>query len=209
MPVKKYLIGELAEKASTTVRTIRYYTEEGLLPPPDIQGKYAYYSIEHLNRLELIRRMKEAFLPLREIRQLMLSLTEDEVNQRLLDQVLPVEKDATEPQKNESPLDAGSDALEYISRLMNEQAVYRPKGKTAPFQAVQSMKQSELRSTTSHAPDTPQTQTISENWQRIPLGAGVELHLRTPSDPELSARVEQLISFAIKLFRRPSQGGSR
>ncbi len=68
---KKFLINELAKRAKTTVRTIRYYTSEGLLPQPETDGKYAYYDENHLRRLELILRLKEAFLPLKEIRQIM------------------------------------------------------------------------------------------------------------------------------------------
>ena len=76
MEEEKFLIHELAEKAGVTVRTIRYYTNEGLLPQPEASGKYAYYSAAHLNRLELIRRMKDAYLPLREIRQTLVRLSD-------------------------------------------------------------------------------------------------------------------------------------
>ena len=51
-------IQELAERARVTTRTIRYYTEQGLLPAPE-RGRPARYTEEHLQRLELIRRLKE------------------------------------------------------------------------------------------------------------------------------------------------------
>lgn len=63
-----YQIGELAEKTSVTPRTIRYYTSEGLLPPPDTRGRYALYGEDHALRLQLITRLKEAYLPLTEIK---------------------------------------------------------------------------------------------------------------------------------------------
>lgn len=63
-----YTIGELAERAGVTPRTIRYYTAEGLLPRPDTRGQYAHYGAEHLLRLQLIGQLKGAYLPLHEIR---------------------------------------------------------------------------------------------------------------------------------------------
>ena len=40
-------IEELAERAETSVRTIRFYIAEGLLPGPGARGKAASYSGEH------------------------------------------------------------------------------------------------------------------------------------------------------------------
>ena len=61
---------DLAVQRGLTLRTLRFYRQEGLLPGPDTRGKYARYSQQHLDRLELIRRMKDLRLPLQEIRQL-------------------------------------------------------------------------------------------------------------------------------------------
>jgi len=63
-----YTIGQLAEIAGVTPRTIRYYTAEGLLPRPDSRGQYALYSEQHLLRLQLIGQLKESYLPLGEIK---------------------------------------------------------------------------------------------------------------------------------------------
>ncbi|HEU5099430.1 MAG TPA: MerR family transcriptional regulator [Roseiflexaceae bacterium] len=63
-----YTISQLAEAAGVTPRTIRYYTAEGLLPRPDARGQYALYSQDHLLRLLLIGKLKQAYLPLGEIK---------------------------------------------------------------------------------------------------------------------------------------------
>ena len=60
---------ELVEAAGVSVRTVRYYIAEGLLPPPLSAGPRAAYTAEHLDRLRLIARLKDAYLPLREIRR--------------------------------------------------------------------------------------------------------------------------------------------
>src|SRR5436309_7478607 len=78
-----YTISELAEAACTTPRTIRFYTAEGLLPPPDARGRFALYSDEHLDRLRLILRLKEAYLPLSAIRERLCNLTHSEVRELL------------------------------------------------------------------------------------------------------------------------------
>jgi DNA-binding transcriptional MerR regulator len=64
-------IGELAERASVSVATIKYYIREGLLPPPPVKtGRtMAYYDLAYLERLKLIRTLREEhYLPVRVIR---------------------------------------------------------------------------------------------------------------------------------------------
>ncbi|HEY7012797.1 MAG TPA: MerR family transcriptional regulator [Streptosporangiaceae bacterium] len=51
---REYRIGELAREAGVTVRTLRYYQERRLLPPPRHEGRIGWYSQAHLNRLRLI-----------------------------------------------------------------------------------------------------------------------------------------------------------
>lgn len=74
-PSSEYLrIGELAERASVSVATIKYYIREGLLPPPPVKtGRtMGYYDQAYLARLTLIRSLREDhYLPLRVIRQIL------------------------------------------------------------------------------------------------------------------------------------------
>lgn len=53
-------IGEAAEKAQLTQRTLRYYEEKGLLKPPDrMDGGFRLYSSHDMERLERIKELKE------------------------------------------------------------------------------------------------------------------------------------------------------
>lgn len=45
---------ELAKAAGITVRTVRFYRERGLIPPPRREGRIAWYDDHHLARLRTI-----------------------------------------------------------------------------------------------------------------------------------------------------------
>lgn len=76
---RSYSLDDLTSLADVTVRTVRYYIAEGLLPPPLGAGRNASYTQEHLDRLRLITRLKEEYLPLKEIRRRLQSMTIDEI----------------------------------------------------------------------------------------------------------------------------------
>lgn len=47
-------IDQLAERSGITVRTIRFYSGRGLLPPPQLRGRTGLYGPDHLARLGLV-----------------------------------------------------------------------------------------------------------------------------------------------------------
>src|ERR1700712_4672344 len=55
----EFTIDELAARTGMTVRTVRFYATEGLLPAPERRGRIAYYGAQHRMRLELIRTLQE------------------------------------------------------------------------------------------------------------------------------------------------------
>ncbi len=106
---KNYTIGELAQAADVTIRTIRYYVAERLLPPPESGGRAAAYSDQHLVRLSLIKILKDEFLPLHEIRALLSGL-DDQALADLLQ----------EKQANPTPLpSAPNSAKAYLQTLLS------------------------------------------------------------------------------------------
>lgn len=58
MARSRLTIDELAAAVGMTSRNVRAYQSRGLVPPPDVQGRTGYYSDEHIERLELIKRMQ-------------------------------------------------------------------------------------------------------------------------------------------------------
>jgi DNA-binding transcriptional MerR regulator len=66
-------IGELAEAAGTTPRTIRYYEEKGLLAPPDERqaGSHRLYDGDDVERVREILKLKDLLgVSLDELREL-------------------------------------------------------------------------------------------------------------------------------------------
>jgi MerR family transcriptional regulator, repressor of the yfmOP operon len=57
----RYRIGEAAERAGTTPRTIRYYEEVGLLPAPPSheKGRHRTYGEGDVNRLQELIRLRD------------------------------------------------------------------------------------------------------------------------------------------------------
>lgn len=65
-------IGEVAERTSLSLRTIRYYEEVGLAPPSArTQGGFRLYTESDVERLMLIKRMKPLDFTLDEMRDLL------------------------------------------------------------------------------------------------------------------------------------------
>jgi len=63
----RYAISELSALAGVSRRTIRYYVQRGLIPPPLGAGRGHYYTADHLNRLLAVKVLQERGFSLDEI----------------------------------------------------------------------------------------------------------------------------------------------
>ncbi|WP_344594688.1 MerR family transcriptional regulator [Actinomadura vinacea] len=106
-PAREYRIAELAQAAGVPVRTLRYYQERKLLPPPRREGRIGLYSEDHLARLRMIANLLERGHTLEGIREL-LSAWEQGHD---IETVLGVEKAVTTPWSNETPVTMTLDQL--------------------------------------------------------------------------------------------------
>lgn len=64
MSDETYKLDELARAAGTSARTVRYYVQRGLLPPPAFKGKDSAYGRDHRVRLQAIKKLQNDYLPL-------------------------------------------------------------------------------------------------------------------------------------------------
>lgn len=170
-------IAEVAHRAGVTPRTIRYYVAEGLLPPAVGRGQRRAYGREHLDRLETIRQLKAAYLPLHEIRR------------RL---------DAPTPAPGESPV-RGRGERDAAPARSGHEVVSEP----APLESMPPVAVASAAPAASRPPigfggapgvgrieifDPPETV-----WRRHVLAPGVELHYRETDDPGLAEAIQRLI----------------
>jgi DNA-binding transcriptional MerR regulator len=69
-------IDDLARQTAVPSRTIRFYQSKGLVPPPVMKGRVAYYGPKHVERLELVAQLQDRGLRIDGIRELVKRLDE-------------------------------------------------------------------------------------------------------------------------------------
>jgi len=182
-----YGIGDLADLADVTPRTVRYYVAQGLLPSPAGSGAAARYDEDHLRRLRLIRRLQAEHLPLATIRKRLEAMTVDEIELAV----------ATPPEP------APGSALDYLDRLLDG----RPPRETSMTYAVAASPPGMIaRASVGMAvpaaaslPASAQTGERSQ-WDRIELDPDIELHVRRPLSRIQNKRVERLVELARQIL---------
>lgn len=234
-----YTIGELAEQAGVTPRTIRYYTAEGLLPRPDARGQYALYGAEHLLRLRLIARLKDSFLPLGEIRARIDGLSANQIRALLEEETLEPPAPPTSAAEYLShvltrpgaPLGLAEPAAQYLpatppAAAPASPAIQAPAPAGAPPAPAAALRYAQppqpATEALAPAPAAPASGLLQrllpsrreraksaaeeleppaeEQWRRVALAPGVELHLREPLATKLREPVTRLIALARELF---------
>lgn len=175
----RFRLAELAQATGTTTRTIRFYVAEGLLPPPIGAGPAAVYEDEHRDRLQLIALLKARYLPLKEIRRLLAGLSSEEVRAQLSQGAGALAESAPEA----LPAAAGprlGDASAYLERVLSSRPAARESrdsGEVARRSHLAAPPASPPRA----APPLPRPLPRGderEQWERITLADGVELHIR-------------------------------
>lgn len=125
-------IGELAERAGVTVKTVRFYSDRGLLPEAGRSGGgHRRYGPEALDRIRIIRSLRALGLPVPEVERVM---DQDEaLEQVLAGRLRDVEGELTALRWREASLRllAESEAEERVERLLLLGAVALPPGTDA------------------------------------------------------------------------------
>jgi DNA-binding transcriptional MerR regulator len=215
---ERLTLGELTAAADVSVRTVRYYIAEGLLPPPDGSGPGSSYTQGHLDRLRLIQRLKEAYLPLKEIRRRLSGLSDDEVSI-----VLAAEDDRAaqvRPASSTIPYDESlAGARDYLA-LLESGEEYRTEpmalqfpAAAASLAAVQAESAPEprpARSRGTRAAAAPAAMSVKRAepmasseaglWHRIPLRDEAELVISDRVYGRYRDRIDWLVRWARKVF---------
>ncbi len=180
MKTTTYTLNELCEAASVSERTVRYYVTQGLLPSPGT-GRGVRWSQEHLERLQLIRELKDKHLPLAEIRRRIEAMSAAEISALLATQ-------QAEP--------AATSAADYVQKVL---AGMRPAPAPSPRKRKAKAAPSARVASKASAPAVQQAVTRT-TWERVTLEPDVELHVRRPLSRSQDKRVQRLVKAARDIF---------
>lgn len=70
-------LDELTQRTGLTVRTVRFYTSRGLVPPPIRRGRSGYYSAQHIARIELVLELQSHGFTLSAIERYVAGIPDD------------------------------------------------------------------------------------------------------------------------------------
>lgn len=172
---------ELADRAGVSIRTVRYYIQQGLLPAPEGRGPGAHYSEDHLDRLLVIKRLQREHLPLAEIRR-MLESSESNVRER-----------------GERP--TSRSARDYVRDVLNRPVVPLSEGKAnILFEHGPSYSESREPEQPLPVPPQPPPLPTRSQWERLTIAPDIELHVRRPLSRAENKQVERLIDAARDIF---------
>lgn len=99
-PEREFRMSELAAEAGITVRTLRFYRERKLIPPPRREGRIAWYNEHHLARLRTIGALLERGHTLGGIAELLTAFE----NGRDVGELLGLENAIVTPFSEETPV---------------------------------------------------------------------------------------------------------
>lgn len=193
MKTAELTIEDLANQSGLPLRTLRFYIQEGILQGPDTRGKFARYSQQHLDRIELIRRLKDLRTPIQEIKQMLENISEEELHQLLKYQDMVASQFTTfqTGQLNERRIsEAGKSALEYIQNITPDIA------KDARTDTRMTWR-SPLRNI---EVGKGVKRTRQETWRRIVIDDGIELNIREPRNRDEEVKIEKLVKHVLNLI---------
>jgi DNA-binding transcriptional MerR regulator len=219
----RYSLSELTDEAGVSVRTVRYYIAEGLLPPPVNAGPRSSYTQAHLDRLRLIDRMKSSYLPLKEIRRRLTAMNDTQIRHLVESDVSTRAASIPAPRAVEESTSRPPDsAASYIARLLHRPPPAAPPAPSpAPRHAArgaQDQRRAEAPAPNEASADTidtflaepllaepaqtaaPPPEPDAGSWRRISLGDDAELLIRDETYHRKRERVDWLVGWARKVF---------
>jgi DNA-binding transcriptional MerR regulator len=209
---EEFTLEDLENMSGLSIRTLRFYIQEGLLPGPDTRGKFARYSQVHLDTIRFIDRLKKVHMPLKQIRHLLETMSSADI-ERIIQSKSGGNFVFSSPQLFKEEEDEGkmkgvkrSSALEYIRSLENLQDSLKVKDGNTKFYAPPAPSQAPAPSGKFY---TSKSLNDGETWQRFHLAEGINLQVRLPMDKEKEKAVEDLLETAHQLFRKINKKGEK
>ena len=185
-PTSPLTLAELCDAVDVTPRTVRYYIQQGLLPPADGTGQAASYNAGHLSRLRLVKALQGRHLPLAEIRARLENLTDEDERDLL-----------AQPGAQPAP----SSAADYIRAVLGASLGQRP-----PANATYRVAFPTGGPPAAVVPGGPSGASSAQfgsraAWERYTVSKDVEIHVRRPLDLQTNRRLEKLLEAARALSK--------
>ncbi len=190
-----YTLDELTSAADVTVRTVRYYISEGLLPPPDGSGRGARYSAEHRDRLDLIASLKRRHLPLKEIRHYLEALTGDEIAEL-------AEEERGETGISFAPRNPIGDQHDsHVSMSMADASYDTPPDESSALDYIRSIRQEPVPHRPVYVP--PPRVEPDRQWRRLTISPEAELLISDELYRRRQRQIESLLQWARRIVNEP------
>ncbi len=194
---------ELAALSGLSVRTIRYYLAQGLVPSAGKDGSATRYPEATLARLRLVTRLRAAHLPLAEIRKQLLAISDDQALELTGTPAAP-EPAGTALDYVRSVLGGSRAELTPATPLRSEEPTTSPAMAPAPVPVLPRapLKRALINAPSADAAAQPDDSTPfgqRSQWERVAITSDIELHLRRPLSRRDNRLVERLIAFAGQL----------
>jgi DNA-binding transcriptional MerR regulator len=195
---KKYNMTELEKISGVPRRTIHFYSQEGIIPPPFGTGGAAKYGEAHLLRLKLIKALKKSHLKLSGIKEALDAMDLDEMRNLLL-------------KSGESPSWENISLENWISSEdtgFSYSAMDRMKDDLNSEKDLFSIKQvsSQMRTSEPESVDRNYLRSLKRKtdtktqWERYEVGDGVEISMRSDVDRRTKNMIMRLIEELKKEF---------
>jgi DNA-binding transcriptional MerR regulator len=209
----EFTLQELCDAAGVSTRTVRYYISQGLLASPDRRGPGATYRAEHLDRLQLIRRLKDRHLPLSKIRELLDGMSDEDIRAGKIPDLNPDPDSAYSYVQQvlhakEPPPDPDIPKL-FAKELaaLDQRFPDLMKQVTAMAEPIEKRMHTmhAMRATRSKpAPKKPAKTTTPtrSTWEHHTITDNIELHIRRPLSRDDDRRVQELLAEAHRRFRK-------
>jgi len=191
-------INELSKMANVTIRTIRFYTDEGVLDEPAGRDRYARYTRRHYLQLSAAKTLKAMFLPLRVIRDRIASLNDNELE--VLAGPVPADIEARFAEA-ELPRFALAETPAFVLNQARHDVVSPRTMRYAPLHSSVDRDDNDDELTAPLAQIHPSllTRTVapsttSDVWHRIAVSANIELHVREEAMQEEAGEIRRILA---------------
>lgn len=190
-----YSLAELSELADVSERTVRYYVHEKLMPAPSRWGRRSRYDETHLEALLAIRQLQDDGLTLKDIADFLQSEDLTGLASDAIREGSSVEGEAL-PEDADGPLKGILGHVPPVSGAVKDSVAKA----RATAKALAAMPVEVATKAAKHGRGTHSAAPKPSRWERIPITADIEIHVRRPLPRPQGRPLRTLLEHASELF---------